>query len=97
MAKRDGFRKATIMGLFLSCAVAGLLSAEPLPPPIPPIARVMKRGDPFPGDHNPTVPAAKDDPGGLKWISRDATYEVSSQSSDHYNPLPSLLTGQGRL
>jgi len=41
-------------------------------------------------------PAAKDDPGGLDWISRDATYEVSSIYS-RYNPLPSLLTGRGRL
>lgn len=93
MAKRDGFRKATAMGLFLSCAVAGLLSAGPVPPK----ASAKGRGNPFPGGHDPTMPTAKDDPGGLAWVSRDATYQVSSQSSDHYNPLPSLLTGQGRL
>jgi len=44
----------------------------------------------------PGAPAAKDDPGGLTWVSRDATYEVSS-IYHRYSPLPSLLTGQGQL
>ena len=47
-----------------------------------------------------TAPAAKDDPGGLTWISRDATYKASSShvyGGTVQRPLPSLLTGRGRL
>jgi len=94
MAKRDGFRKAAVMGLFLSFAVAGSLSAQPMPKNGTP---AMGTVGPFPDGHGLTATAAKDDPGGLKWVSRDATYEVSSQSSDQYNPRPGLLTGQGQL
>jgi hypothetical protein len=47
-----------------------------------------------------TAPAAKDDPGGLTWVSRDATYTASSShvyAGTAQRPLPSLLTGRGRL
>ncbi len=84
MAKHGGFRKATTMGLFLSCAVVGVLSAETR-------ARIVLLRP-----NGPDVPFAKDDPGGLNWVSRDATYEVSSTHTGH-SPLPSLLTGQGPL
>jgi hypothetical protein len=47
-----------------------------------------------------TTTAAKDDPGGLTWISQDATYEASSSyvrdDGTAHRPLPSLLAGQGR-
>jgi len=95
MAKHGGFSTATTMGLFLSCAVVGLLSAGPAPAG----EFVAVRVEPLiPGPNGPGVPFAKDDPGGLNWVSRDATYEVSStHPGGSGSPLPSLLTGQGPL
>ena len=71
------------MALFLPCVVVLHLSAGLVRP------------------NESTASAAKDDPGGLTWVSRDATYEASSSYVDDdgtvQRPLPSLLTGRGRL
>jgi len=91
MAKHGGFSKATTMGLFLSCAVVGLLSAGTRARRL-----VLMPGGVVVAPNGPAVPFAKDDPGGLNWVSRDATYEVSSTHFDR-SPLPSLLTGRGQL
>jgi hypothetical protein len=98
MTKHGCLSKATTMGLFLSCVVVVLLSAGPAPAETRAPRRVGPiaiRSGLIPAKRT-TAPAAKDDPGGLTWISRDGTYEVSSTYS-RYSPLPSLLTGRGRL
>ena len=97
MTRHGCVSKATTTGLFLSCAVVVLLPAGPAPAE----ELVLRGGARRTGGivlrrPAPTAPGAKDDPGGLTWVSRDATYEVSSIYS-RYSPLPSLLTGQGRL
>ena len=97
MTKHGCFSKATTTGLFLSCAVA-VLSAGPAPAETRAPRRagtIAIRSGLVPGK-KATSSAAKDDPGGLAWISRDATYQVSSTYSS-YSALPSLLTGRGRL
>jgi len=85
--------KAMTRGLVLSCVVVVLLLAGPAPAPDIALRGGLVR-------RVSTAPGAKDDPGGLTWVSRDATYKASS--SHVYNgtpqrPLPGLLTGQGRL
>ncbi len=101
MTKHGWFREA--MGLILACAVVLLLPAGPAPGD----GLVMRGGVCRSGNtglvrpNESTAPAAKDDPGGLTWVSRDATYEASSSYVDDdgtaQRPLPSLLTGRGRL
>ena len=94
MPKRKRFRKATL-GMLLSWAVACLLWAGPAG--AEKLALQGAVGRAAPSNKRPTALDTRDDPGGLIWVSREAAYEVSSQSSDRYSPLPGLLTGQGRL
>ena len=101
MAKHGCFSKATTMGLFLNCVVvvlsAGPASAETRAPRR--VGPMLIRSGIVPSG-KATAPAARDDPGGLDWVSRDATYEASSShvyGGTPQRPLPSLLTGRGRL
>jgi len=96
-------RLSETMELFLACAVVLLFPAGPAP-----VDGLVLRGEVCRSGGillrpriETTAPAAKDDPGGLTWVSRDATCEASSsylrEDGTIQRPLPSLLTGRGRL
>ena len=103
MTRHGCVSKATTTGLFLTCAVAVLLPAGPAPAEELVLRGGVRRsgGVVLNRRDEPTVPAARDDPGGLSWVSQDATYEASSSyvrdDGTVLRPLPSLLTGRGRL